>query len=219
MATTLQMAHESPSPNPSGWLRKFIAAPLINPGAGSLYTLLSLLTLFGVWFLVIYQILRFFTSIKTFSNLLYKTKFFLQTKCHQLNLTTHLPTMQDQIYPAQTLTYPNGKVRYFGYLKNGQPDIFGKIFYENGLCKYEGTFYQGIESGKGKAYGENGNMSYEGEFLRSKAHGIGKIYSELGEIYYEGNFVNGEADGYGQVYRENGMVKCSGDFWGGKLHG
>jgi hypothetical protein len=39
MATPIEMAHESSTSAPSGWLQKFITAPLTTPSASSIYTL------------------------------------------------------------------------------------------------------------------------------------------------------------------------------------
>ncbi|MEH1901124.1 MAG: protein kinase [Nostoc sp.] len=109
----------------------------------------------------------------------------------------------------------NHNNKYYGELKNGQPNGCGTYILANGN-KYEGKINQGKYDGMGTFIFKDGSR-YVGQFNNNSYVGLGKfIY--INGCEYIGEFKQSKFDGQGTCISQNGVHK-SGIWHQGKLQG
>lgn len=149
----------------------------------------------------------------------------------QPGLTTpEIPVIKQPITEAETCPEPvppapntppdwvdpkNHNNKYYGKLKNGQPNGCGTYIFANGT-KYEGKIKEGKYHGIGTFIFKNGNR-YVGQFNNNSYEGAGKFIYRNG-CQYVGEFKQGKFDGQGTCISENGVPE-SGIWRQGKLEG
>jgi antitoxin component YwqK of YwqJK toxin-antitoxin module len=103
--------------------------------------------------------------------------------------------------------YPNGKLMYKGYFKNGKPLGEMHRYYETGELKAIMTFHEESERVYTRFFYDDGEPAAEGYYLNSKKDSVWTYYS-----YYSGavtsteEYVNGIKHGIEKKYYNNGQV-------------
>ena len=90
---------------------------------------------------------------------------------------------------------------YYGELKSGKPNGYGKAVYKNGN-KYEGNYVNGKRQGYGVYTFADGER-YEGEWLQDQQHGKGNYYFKNNNRY-EGMWDHDYQQGDGTMFYFNG---------------
>lgn len=90
---------------------------------------------------------------------------------------------------------------YYGELKSGKPDGYGKAVYKNGN-QYEGYYVNGKRQGYGVYTFADGER-YEGEWFQDKQHGKGTYYFKNNNRY-EGMWDHDYQQGEGTMFYFNG---------------
>ncbi len=97
---------------------------------------------------------------------------------------------ENEIYGEGVYKWKNGDV-YYGCMKNGKMDGFGKYIYNSGLI-YEGEYIKNIKEGKGKLSYPDGK-SYEGYFKNGELNGEVAVTDKNNNtqkiLFSQGNFV------------------------------
>ena len=106
---------------------------------------------------------------------------------------------------SRTIEYDIG--RYFGQVRNGEPNGLGIFYYDSG-SRYEGEFANGFFEGYGVLYFQDGDEwhgdRYEGQFSQDAAHGVG-VYQFLAQgtgsgDRYAGQFNDWAFEHYGVYF-------------------
>jgi len=100
--------------------------------------------------------------------------------------------------------YPNGKIRFEGYFKNGIPHGFNRIWYENGLIAREYIFKEGVPDGISRHWDDAGNLLVENNIINGT--GIEKVWNPETKSWSEFSWVNGECTGRFRTYWADGTV-------------
>ena len=96
--------------------------------------------------------------------------------------------------------FPNGKLKYVGFLKDGKYHGMGSLYDPNGRLMYIGNWENGLKSGKGCGFFSTHNdFWYAGEWLLHHPHGKGTLYIQKA-LVYTGEFKEGQYHGYGVEY-------------------
>lgn len=139
-------------------------------------------------------------------------------------------------------SYPNGKLMYEGYFKNGEPAGEWTRFYEGGQVKAkiqydqnsdtaavvlfdplgkkmaEGAYVDEKRAGKWNFYSDNQKVSEE-TFNDGVKHGISRTFYPTGEVLEESEWQNGQQTGSYRVFFKDGKPYMQCKYSGGKRNG
>ncbi len=120
--------------------------------------------------------------------------------------------------PHQTF-HANGRIKYEGQARNGEPWGQGKLFDAEGNLLYDGAWAAGVPHGAGKF--NDGIMQCEGTFKEGAPHGKGhgSLKHANGVIAYQGDFFDGVPEGTGELFDTGGNLIYRGQIRDGKSHG
>lgn len=140
--------------------------------------------------------------------------------------------------------YPNGKIAYKGYFKDGKP--IGKMerFYESGIKKADINFLSDGKTSYVVFYYENGGKAADGKYINDdkdstwnyysyydkllqtienyklgKKHGKVQVFYTTGQVYDQTNWVDGKKHGEWIQYFQNGNIKMITYYENDVLHG
>lgn len=96
---------------------------------------------------------------------------------------------QDQVENGEIiLSYPDGKLKAKGLLKDGKKEGLWESYHSNGN-KWSSTFYvKGKANGHSITYYKNGKIHYKGEYEDGQRTGKWEFYDEQGELQREEEF-------------------------------
>ena len=117
----------------------------------------------------------------------------------------------------KTRWYDNGKKKYEGNFKDGEPDGLSVWWYENGQKKMEGNYKDGKEDGLWVSWYEIGNKKRETNYKLGIKNGKSVWWLENGQKKMEGNYKNDQKDGLVLTWHENGNKKQEENFINDKL--
>lgn len=139
-------------------------------------------------------------------------------------------------------SYPNGKLMYEGYFKDGEPAGEWTRYYEGGQVKAkiqydqnsdtasvvlfdphgkkmaEGAYVDEKRAGKWQFYSDNRKVSEE-TFNEGVKHGISRTYYPTGEVLEESEWQNGQQTGSYRVFFKDGTPYMQCKYSNGKRNG
>jgi antitoxin component YwqK of YwqJK toxin-antitoxin module len=103
--------------------------------------------------------------------------------------------------------FPNGKIMYTGYFKNGKPVGEMRRFYETGELKVMQTFRENSDKVYTKFFYDDGELAGEGNYVKNQKDSLWTYYSYYsGAITSTEMYVNGIKHGIEKKYYPNGQV-------------
>ncbi len=103
--------------------------------------------------------------------------------------------------------YPNGKLMYTAFFKDGKPIGEMRRYSENGNLEAVMNFNKTGEYARAKLYFNDGRIAAEGNFINSKKDSTWKYYSYYSHaVIAIENYKNGLKDGISKRFYENGSI-------------
>lgn len=139
--------------------------------------------------------------------------------------------------------YPNGRLRYRGHFKDGNPNGVFKYYWDNDSIQNIAVYSDNGKTAYSKQFYENGGVFSMGKFINQKRDSIWLFYSPNLKLYKKEQYSLGKKDGKSisfydngnvleiktwhndvengpwQQYYENGQMKLDANFVNGKLDG
>lgn len=108
---------------------------------------------------------------------------------------------------------------YFGRLRGGLREGFGRTQGPGGRTAYEGDYHCGLREGFGVYYYKSGRLCYAGGWKQNLRDGLGVAFGAGDGSIFVGRWENGSATGTGTEFSPGGSLLYTGGWKNGRRHG
>src|SRR5581483_7847497 len=102
--------------------------------------------------------------------------------------------------------YPNGKLRYRGHFKEGNPNGVFKYYWNNDSIQNIAIYSNGGKVAYSRFFYENGGVFSTGKFVSEKRDSIWLFYDESWKLCKKEQYSNGKKEGKSITFYGNGTV-------------